>query len=153
VSSLLIAALALGWFLFLRPAFLGGPATYVMVSGASMEPTFHTGDLVIVREATPEIGQVAAYRVPQGEPGAGTIVIHRVIGGSDAEGWILQGDNNDQPDIWTPATSDFVGEQAVLIPKAATAVTFLRSPLAIALAAALATFFIIVIKKDEPDSA
>ncbi len=33
------------------PAKLGGAAGYVLVNGISMEPRFHTGDLVIVRQA------------------------------------------------------------------------------------------------------
>lgn len=150
LSSLLVAAILGGWFLYLRPQILGGPAAYVMVSGASMEPTFHTGDLVIVRRTPPELGRVAAYKIPEGETGEGLVVIHRVIGGSDAKGWILQGDNNAEPDMWRPKTSDFLGEQMLVVPKAAGILPFLRSPLAVALAAALAAFLVIVLQKDEP---
>src|SRR5437868_9645307 len=50
-----------GWFVALRPAQLGGPATFVVVQGVSMEPTYHTGDLVIShRQSSYAVGDVVA---------------------------------------------------------------------------------------------
>ncbi|MBI2332579.1 MAG: S24 family peptidase, partial [Chloroflexi bacterium] len=37
------------WFIF-APVQLGGPLTYVIVNGNSMEPGYLLGDLVLVRE-------------------------------------------------------------------------------------------------------
>src|SRR3546814_11465444 len=49
-SYLLLVALLLGWWTYLRPPSLGGSTSFVMVAGESMEPTYHTGYLVLVRK-------------------------------------------------------------------------------------------------------
>src|SRR5436309_10860228 len=83
------------------PQTLGGRADWVLVSGTSMLPHLHTGDLVLVRHRSNyHVGEVIAYRVPEGEVGAGRIVIHRIVGGSGRIGWTLQGDNRTAPDLW-----------------------------------------------------
>ena len=62
----LVVVVCLFWAHFLRPESLGGRAAYVLVSGQSMEPRYHTGDLVLVqRHAGYHVGQVIAYRVPR----------------------------------------------------------------------------------------
>src|SRR5579862_3566324 len=79
---LLTIAVAVFWALFLRPQSLGGPAGYVLVSGKSMLPRYHTGDLVLVeRRSSYHVGELIAYHVPQGDPMAGAQVIHRIVGG------------------------------------------------------------------------
>ncbi len=76
---LVVLGIALGWFLWFRPSTLGGPAHYVMVSGESMEPTLHGGDLLLVRrQGGYSPGDIVAYRVPEGEPAEGRIVVHRI---------------------------------------------------------------------------
>src|SRR3954462_6884860 len=93
LSFALVLAVVLFWVLVLRPQTLGGPAGYVLVSGHSMLPRYHTGDLVLVeRKSSYHVGQVIAYRVPKGDAMAGAQVIHRIIGGSAQAGWIVQGD-------------------------------------------------------------
>ena len=136
---------ALGWFAFLRPAFMGGQTGYVMVSGSSMEPTFHSGDLVITRQAPGyEAGDVVAFRVPQGHAAAGSMVIHRVTGGDGAAGYETRGDNRDNADLWTPTDADVVGRQMFLVPKVGWLFSLLRSPLGIAVAAGIAVFVVVV---------
>lgn len=39
------------WYAVLGPSTLGGPTTLVQVTGESMEPGMHTGDLAVVRTA------------------------------------------------------------------------------------------------------
>ena len=131
-------ALVLGWCAFLRPTFLAGSASYVLVVGHSMEPTLHNGDLVIIRQQSVyRRGDIVAYRVPQGEPAAGSLVIHRVTGGS-RDGYELTGDNKDQPDLWHPTASDVVGKLAVRVPFGGTALWTLRQPYVAGALAALA---------------
>jgi signal peptidase len=128
-----IAAIVAAWALLLRPQFLGGPAAYVVVSGVSMEPGLHTGDLVVVhRRSSYRIGDAVLYRVPKGETGAGSLVIHRIVGGSAASGWIIQGDNRDVPDLWRPKSDDVVGSLWVSVPGVGSLLGQAMSPLALA---------------------
>ena len=141
-----IAVLAFaGWFLALRPQSLGGPAAWILVAGESMEPNIHAGSLVVVMVRTEySVGDVVAYRVPEGDPGEGSNVIHRIVGGSAAEGFTLRGDNTSGPDIWHPRRSDILGAAWLILPNAVLPILFLRSPIVIAsVAAAVATYFVL----------
>ena len=128
-ASLLLLVLVVGaWFVLLRPAWIGGSATWIVVRGSSMLPTFASGDLVIVRsEASYRVGDVVAYRVPDGEIGAGHVVIHRLVGG-DADAFVAQGDNNDAPDPWRPAAARIAGRAWVSIPGVGRLVSWMRQP-------------------------
>jgi signal peptidase I len=115
-SLLLFIAFAAAWFFLARPETLGGPAGYILVSGNSMEPGYHTGDLVATRNhSNYEVGDIIAYRVPKGEDGAGKKVIHRIIGGNGVDGYVTQGDNNNFIDPWHPTNSDVIGTEWVFV--------------------------------------
>ena len=142
-----VAAIALAvfvclfWAQYLRPQAFGGSAAYVLVSGKSMLPRYHTGDLVLVeKQATYHVGELIAYRVPKGDAMAGAQVIHRIVGGDAQHGFVVQGDNRTAPDIWRPKPSDIVGAKALRIPNAVLILQFLRSPLLLALLAACFVF-------------
>src|SRR3972149_5676326 len=131
-----LLAMSATWVLLSRPTFLGGPVTYVMVSGRSMEPTLDSGDLVVVRkQGGYGSGDVVAFRVPEGEPGEGATVIHRVVGGSPDEGFVMQGDNKNGPDPWRPTAGDVVGKSWFSVPGASRSLAVLRSPLVLGLPA------------------
>lgn len=133
---LALAALSVGWLLFLRPAALGGPVTYVMVAGASMEPTLHSGELAVVRKQDSyRNGDIVAFGVPKGEPGEGAIVMHRIVGGSPEEGFVMQGDNKNAPDSWRPTDHDMLGRLWFAIPGGEQFVLTLRQPLILGLLA------------------
>jgi signal peptidase len=91
---------------FLWPASLGGNTSLVIVSGASMEPEYFAGDLVIARDIEPSVGEVIVYAP---EDLGGAQVVHRIIGGNAADGWELQGDNNDFIDPYTPKGDEVRG--------------------------------------------
>ena len=142
--ALLLAQLAfvatLLWFCL--PQGLGGRAGWVMVSGTSMLPRLHTGDLVLVEhQSNYHVGEVVAYRVPQGQIGAGHVVIHRIIGGNGRSGWNVQGDNRTAPDLWHPTNHDVIGAKQLRIPHAWFVLRFLHAPLFLGLVAAFAVFF------------
>lgn len=134
-----------GWFVLLRPQSLGGPAAWILVAGDSMEPTIHQGSLVIVMSRSSyEIGDVVAYRVPEGNPGAGQNVIHRIIGGGPGDGFIVRGDNTSGPDIWRPRPSEIAGAAWLTLADAALPLLWLRSPLVIAsIAAGFAAYVVL----------
>jgi signal peptidase len=128
--SLALLGLLVGWFLLLRPTLLGGPASYVMVSGQSMEPTLHGSDLAILQKRSDyRPGDIVAFRVPEGEFGQGGMIIHRIVGGNAEEGYIVQGDNKERPDFWRPTGDDVLGRMWFSIPRGGHVLAFLRQPL------------------------
>ena len=142
---LAIAAFA-GWYVLLAPTSIGGPASYVWVSGTSMEPTLRTGDFVVLRRADSyQVGDIVAYRIPAGEPGAGTNVIHRIIGGSPTTGFITQGDNKDRPDRWRPTSTDVMGARWLVWGGGGEAIGWLRQPAIFASIAAGFTVFMVML--------
>jgi len=125
--------LALVWAVTLRPQALGGPALETVVRGDSMEPTYVTGDLVVVRaEPGYAVGDIVAYRVPDGELGAGRVVLHRIVGGDGINGFVVQGDNNPAPDPWMPRTGDIAGRAWFAVAGLGRVIAFLHQPLAAA---------------------
>lgn len=92
------------WYIW--PTTLGGKTSFVVVSGHSMEPTYFGGDLVIAREMEPSVGDVIVYA--PNELG-GSQIVHRIIGGSAEEGWVLQGDNNTFIDPFEPKADEVKG--------------------------------------------
>jgi signal peptidase I len=139
---------------FCLPQALGGRAGWVLVSGTSMLPHLHTGDLVLVeRQSKYHVGEVIAYRIPQSTVGAGNVVIHRIVGGSGHYGWKMQGDNRTAPDLWLPKKRDIIGAKVLRIPHAWFALRILHMPVLLGLFAASAAFFLLAFAADgNPDS-
>lgn len=146
-----MAGLLLGWLIVLRPTALGGPASYVFVTGVSMEPALETGDLVVLHQADAYApGDIVAFRVPEGEPGGGALVIHRIVGGSSESGFVMQGDNVPVPDDWRPVGRDIIGRQWFHVPGAGTIVAWIRQPAAFASLMAGVVVFVIVLGGGRP---
>ncbi len=125
-----IAGMVLLWAVFLRTTWLGGPATYVIVRGDSMLPTYQNGDLLVLeRNDIYAVGDAVAYRVPDGEVGAGLLVAHRIVGLADDGAFIMRGDNNPAPDPWTPTAVSVAGRVAVGLPAVGNVIAFLAQPL------------------------
>lgn len=133
-----ILLLVFVWAAFFRPPFLGGSTHYVTVSGNSMLPTLHPDDLVMLsKHRTYRVGDIIAYTVRDDAQVDGLRVIHRVIGGSEVEGYQTQGDNRDTPDPWRPKARDIMGRRSFVIPKAGLVLRWLKTPLALVLLAIL----------------
>lgn len=94
-------------------ALASGRVGYVSTAGVSMEPTYSAGDLVLVsREGDYGVGDAVAYR----DPGAGATVLHRIIGGDGAHGFVLQGDNNESIDPHEPTADELTGRAIGHVP-------------------------------------
>jgi len=112
LSAIALVAAGLFWLNF-APTRLGGDSIYVVTSGISMEPRFHTGDLAVLRPAsTYKIGEIVGYKSPR----IG-IVMHRIIG-EERGHFLMKGDNNNFVDEYHPAPSDVVGRLWLHVPKA-----------------------------------
>ena len=137
VSVGMLGVLAI-WFVLLRPAFLGGPASYVIVSGKSMEPNLYTGDLAFVlKRDSYAAGDIVAFHVDADEAPSGSgggIVIHRIIGGNAEDGFILQGDNNDHADPWQPTPDRIRGRALLYVPRLGALFSYLQHPVRLAVA-------------------
>ena len=122
-------------WLFLAPAQLGGSARYAVVDGSSMEPKLHRGDLVVVRDrGHVKVGDVVLYRNSQ----LGVRVLHRVIRAE--AGWlVLKGDANDFVDDAHPRPEEVDGSLLFSVPRAGSALVWLREPLHAALLAFVLT--------------
>lgn len=132
------------WFAFYRPAgILGGDASYILVTGQSMLPTFRGGDLVVALPSdTYRSGDVVVFTVPAGEPGAGGHVIHRIVR-SDGAAFVTRGDNNAWDDRWRPTAADVLGTPVLHVPGAGAALAILRSPLIAGLGAAVVALVVL----------
>ena len=152
VAAQLALIAVLLWFCL--PQTLGGRADWVLVSGTSMLPHLHTGDLVLVRQRSSyHVGEVVAYRVPKGQVGAGHVVIHRIIGGNGRTGWTMKGDNRTARDLWYPTNRQVIGAKLLRIPDAWLLLRFLHTPVFLGLLAACGVFFWIALGGDgEPEA-
>lgn len=108
----LILALCLGaWWFTLAPRSIGGPSTYVLVSGTSMLPLYHTGDLVIAHSRTSyHVGETVVFSVDGGH------VIHRLWSGNAVAGWRTKGVNKPAPDLWRIPNKDVMGTAWLTVP-------------------------------------
>ncbi|MEI2653763.1 MAG: signal peptidase I [Microthrixaceae bacterium] len=94
----------------LWPARLGGATSFVVVAGQSMEPTYHTGDVLLVRDSGhPQPGDIAVYRSTNGSIVDEHLVVHRVLGRTHDGRYTFQGDNRATADDDHPASRDIVG--------------------------------------------
>src|SRR5690606_13721494 len=95
------------------------------------------------------VGDVVAFRVPDG-PGAGRLVIHRIVGGSPQTGYVMRGDNTPGPDEWRPTSEHVEGALWVRLPGAGNVVATRRSPTVLAPLAAAATVVFVMLSAPRP---
>lgn len=111
LGASIVVVLGFFWINF-SPPRLGGDSVYVVTSGISMEPRFHTGDLAILRPSgTYKVGEIVGYRSP-----VLGIVMHRIIRESNGH-FFMKGDNNNFVDSYHPTPSDVVGRLWLHVPK------------------------------------
>ncbi len=139
VATLMISGIVILW-----PHSFGGSVSYVMVSGTSMEPGMHTGDLVVIRARSEyRVGDSVAFRIREGEPGEGNVVIHRLVAGNEVDGFTTQGDNRTYQDPWTPTHDDILGRRWLLIPEVGMWIAQLRAPIPLGLFCGVLTVWVL----------
>lgn len=147
----LLLVVLVGWAVWLRPRPFGGRAGYVIVSGQSMLPTLRGGDLVMVeRQPAYRIGDVVAYHIPSGVF-RGRKIIHRIVGGDAARGFVMRGDNNADDDLWSPYPSDIEGRFWRRLPAVGRVVAFARAPAVLAAVAGGFAFALVMTWKPGKD--
>jgi len=138
ISALVLVLMAALWFTF-APVQFGGQASYVMVAGASMEPSLHYGDLVIGHEEqTYSVGDVVTYRHPTIGP-----VIHRIVERA-GDTYTFKGDNNDWIDSYKPTFAEIIGKSWIHIPGAANIILKLRSSAGVVLLSLAIGFMVLI---------
>lgn len=93
-GAVIVLALVTWWLLF-APTQIGGPLGLAIVHGHSMAPTLQDSDLVVTYR-TPDyhVGDTVLYEQ------FGGLVLHTIVAGNEATGWITRGDNNAYDDPW-----------------------------------------------------
>lgn len=124
---LLVAVVILIW-----PAAWGGIFSFAIVSGTSMQPTYHTGDVVLaMKRGAYEPGDVIVYTVDQdGQTGR---VVHRIVEQLPNGNYITNGDNKPATDPWEVKPDWINGEVVQVLPQAAQVLLIIRSPVFLAI--------------------
>jgi signal peptidase I len=111
---------------------LGGFNTYTIISGHSMEPTLHTGDLLISRASQEyETGMIVTYGVPDVRYHKARIV-HRIVSKTADGRYEIQGDNQDHIDPWLVAPGNILGGKVLVIPRGGFLVRYSYGPYGLA---------------------
>lgn len=119
-----IALRSLGWLAalaLLGVIIFGGFFQTTVVSGHSMDPTYHTGDLVIsVKTNDYKVGDVVVYH-PNSLECSNCNIVHRIVKGTPSTYWMTQGDNkitNPNVDQWQFHNNEVHGKVLIAIPSA-----------------------------------
>ncbi|MCU1485967.1 MAG: peptidase signal peptidase [Actinomycetia bacterium] len=132
--ALIVLGTTLLW-LFLGPVQLGGATAYSVISGNSMEPLLHKGDLAAVRGGKSyRVGDIALYKSADLK---GQRVLHRILAVGDGT-YTFKGDNNDFVDPETVPASALEGRLWFHGSHVGSAMTWIREPWRAALLAAIA---------------
>jgi signal peptidase I len=108
-----MTGLLIGWWFSFGPVALGGPATFAIVDGRSMEPTYQYGDLVVARTKDAyAVGDVVVFPATNKR-----VIIHRIVAGNAVDGWTTRGDNNDRDDSWVLPDESILGEEWFDVPE------------------------------------
>ncbi len=118
----MIVAAVVWWFF--APTEIGGSTRYIVTSGISMEPRFHTGDLALVRPVDSyHVGEIVAYHSTL----LHIVVLHRIIA-VDGNRYVFKGDNNSFIDPTRPTRSELIGALWLHVPHGGRVLKLLHTP-------------------------
>lgn len=112
VSTILVALVVILAILLVGVRVVGF-TPYVVLSG-SMEPTYHVGSMIYVKEVDPaevQVGDPITFRI-----GDDMVATHRVIAVYEDGSFQTQGDANDAPDGAPVTAENLVGKPAFTVP-------------------------------------
>jgi signal peptidase I len=136
LTGALIALVAVAWHFF-APSNIGGSTRYVVTSGVSMQPHFHTGDLAITRPAsTYKVGEVVAYHSTL----LHVTVLHRIIARHGSR-YVFKGDNNNFIDPVQPTRAELLGKLWIHVPHGGFVLKALHAPIVAAVLCVLLGLF------------
>jgi signal peptidase I len=136
LTGALVALVAVAWHFF-APSNIGGSTRYVVTSGVSMQPHFHTGDLAITRPAsTYKVGEVVAYHSTV----LHVTVLHRIIA-RHGNRYVFKGDNNNFIDPVQPTRAELLGKLWIHVPHGGFVLKALHAPVVAAVLCVLVGLF------------
>jgi len=136
LTGALVALVAVAWHFF-APSNIGGSTRYVVTSGVSMQPHFHTGDLAITRPAsTYKVGEVVAYHSTL----LHVTVLHRIIA-RHGNRYVFKGDNNNFIDPVQPTRAELLGKLWIHLPHGGFVLKALHAPIVAAVLCVLVGLF------------
>jgi signal peptidase len=137
VTGALAIAFMLGAIVLAWPQDRGGQFRLVVVSGTSMEPTYHTADMLIARKSGDyQVGDVVVYTAHiEGTP-VGRVV-HRLVEVQPDGTYLTQGDNKDYRDPWSVRPEWIEGRVIAVIPQGFVIIYILRNPIFLAVMSGL----------------
>jgi signal peptidase I len=138
-SASFLILVFLAWWM-LAPPQLGGRTSYAVIYGISMEPRFHGGDLVLLRQQPSyHVGQIVGYHSNKlGKP-----VMHRIIKIDESGRYYFKGDNNNFVDPEHPLESQLFGSEWVRLPGVGSALERVHSPRNAAILGGLVALFVL----------
>lgn len=138
LTGTLVALVALAWHFF-APSNIGGSTRYVVTSGVSMQPHFHTGDLAIVRPASNyKVGDVVAYHSTL----LHVTVLHRIIA-RQGNRYVFKGDNNNFIDPVKPTRTELLGKLWIHLPHGGIVLKAMHAPIVAAVLCVLVGLFVV----------
>lgn len=146
-----IAAIVVVGFFSVR-----GEMPFIPVFGRSMEPTFQSGNMLLIEEVPPsqvKVGDIIVYRVPfaiQEHYGYPAVIAHRVIQVNTERGitFRTKGDNSGE-DPFTVRSQDLRGTVGKQIPNAGLPLLFLQSEQGLIFVVVALTLFAVYIFAEE----
>ena len=138
-ALLCLIGLGFAWWFFAPPA-LGGKTSYAVIYGISMEPKFHRGDLVLIRqESSYHVGEIVGYH----SKSLHRSVLHRIVGYRNGH-YIFKGDNNDFQDPEHPTADQLFGREWIHVPGVGAWLEKARTPRNAALIGAVTAFVLLL---------
>jgi len=142
----IIVVLFFGLCLFVLSIHIGGWRVFIVKSG-SMEPTIHTGSMVISRYTHPSLLKTHDIITFVGPTKEREFITHRITKITDTNEYIsikTKGDKNNAEDVWDVPGGSVVGKVLAVIPYIGYVLAFAQSKIGILLFILIPSIFILV---------